>query len=116
LFVDAVATRQIIAPALNTLIGDPKKIFEASYPQMLEAIRALGKGDQKRRHPQGSRLIDLPRALVGVANVTIGRGARILNHRPWKMIKPKVDWMNGLLVQDGHCYAPGFKTGTRDGG
>ena len=27
LFVDAIATKQIIAPALNTLIGDPKKVF-----------------------------------------------------------------------------------------
>src|SRR3984957_9166745 len=27
LFVDAIETKQIIAPALNTLIGDPKKVF-----------------------------------------------------------------------------------------
>jgi len=39
LFVDAVATKQIIAPALNTLVGDPKKVFELSYAQMWEAIR-----------------------------------------------------------------------------
>src|SRR5271169_5698744 len=37
LFVDAVAAKQIIAPALNTLIGDPKKVFESSYAQMWEA-------------------------------------------------------------------------------
>src|ERR1700739_67744 len=30
LFVDAVAAKQIIAPALNTLVGDHKKVFEAS--------------------------------------------------------------------------------------
>src|ERR1700756_1430183 len=41
LFVDAVAAKQIIAPALNTLIGDPKKVFEASYSQVHEAIRSL---------------------------------------------------------------------------
>jgi hypothetical protein len=30
LFVDAVAAKQIIAPAPNTLLGDHKKVFEAS--------------------------------------------------------------------------------------
>jgi AcrR family transcriptional regulator len=70
LFVDAVATKQIIAPVLNTLIGDPKKVFEASHAQMHEALRALVKraiksGDiRKDLDP-----IDLLRALVGVANV-----------------------------------------------
>jgi AcrR family transcriptional regulator len=70
LFVDAVAAKQIIAPALNTLIGDPKKVFEASHAQTWEAIRALVKraiksGDiRKDLDP-----IDLLRALIGVANV-----------------------------------------------
>jgi AcrR family transcriptional regulator len=70
LFVDAIATKQVIAPALNALVGDPKKVFEASYAQMHEAIRALVKraiksGDiRKDLDP-----IDLLRALVGVANV-----------------------------------------------
>src|SRR6202795_2813997 len=43
LFVDAVETKQIIAPVLNTLVGDPKKVFEASYAQIHAAIRALVK-------------------------------------------------------------------------
>jgi AcrR family transcriptional regulator len=70
LFVDAVAAKQLIAPALNTLVGDPKKVFESSYAQMHEALRALVKraiksGDiRKDLDP-----IDLLRALVGVANV-----------------------------------------------
>jgi AcrR family transcriptional regulator len=70
LFVDAVAAKQIIAPALNTLVGDHKKVFEASYAQMHEAIRRLVKravksGDiRKDLDP-----MDLLRALVGVANV-----------------------------------------------
>jgi AcrR family transcriptional regulator len=70
LFVDTIATKQIIAPALNVLIGDPKKVFEASYAQIYEAIRALVKraiksGDiRKDLDP-----IDLLRALIGVANV-----------------------------------------------
>jgi AcrR family transcriptional regulator len=71
LFVDAVETKQIIAPVLNTLVGDPKKVFEASYAQIHEALRALVKraiksGDiRKDLDP-----IDLLRALVGVANVS----------------------------------------------
>src|ERR1700730_10495564 len=73
LFVDAVETKQIIAPVLNSLVGDPKKVFEASYAQIHQAIRALVKraiksGDiRKDLDP-----IDLLRALVGVANVATG--------------------------------------------
>jgi AcrR family transcriptional regulator len=70
LFVDAVATKQIIAPALNALVGDHKKVFEASYAQIHEAIRALVKravqsGDLRKDLDP----MDLLRALVGVSNV-----------------------------------------------
>ena len=71
LFVDYIAAKQIIAPALNALVGDPKKVFEASYTQVWEAIRALvnravKSGDiRKDLDP-----IDLLRALIGVANVS----------------------------------------------
>jgi AcrR family transcriptional regulator len=69
LFVDYIAAKQIIAPALNALVGDPKKIFEASYAQVWEAIRALVKraiksGDIRK----DLDAIDLLRALIGVAN------------------------------------------------
>jgi AcrR family transcriptional regulator len=70
LFVDAIAAKQLIAPALNTLLGDPKKVFEASYAKMHQAIRALVEravdhGDiRKDIEP-----VDLLHALVGVANV-----------------------------------------------
>jgi AcrR family transcriptional regulator len=70
LFVDAVGAKQIISPALNTLVGDHKKVFEASYAQVHEAIRRLVKravksGDiRKDLDPS-----DLLRVLVGVANV-----------------------------------------------
>ena len=73
LFVDAIETKQIIAPVLNTLVSDPKKVFEASYAQIHEALRALVKraiksGDiRKDLDP-----IDLLRAIVGVANVSAG--------------------------------------------
>ena len=71
LFVDTIATKQIIAPVLNTLVGDPKKVFESFYVQIHEALRALVKraiksGDiRKDLDP-----IDLLRAIVGVANVS----------------------------------------------
>jgi AcrR family transcriptional regulator len=70
LFVDYIATKKIIAPALNSMVGGPSKIFEASHGQIWEAIRALVKravksGDiRKDLDP-----IDLLRALIGVANV-----------------------------------------------
>src|ERR1700722_2167472 len=70
LFVDAIAAKQLIAPALNTLLGDPKKVFEASYAKMHQAIRALVKrgvesGDIRRDLDP----MDLLRALIGGANV-----------------------------------------------
>jgi AcrR family transcriptional regulator len=70
LFVDGIATKQLIAPAVNTLVGDPKKVFEASYVQVQEALRALVKrairsGDIRSDLDP----LDLLRALVGVANV-----------------------------------------------
>jgi AcrR family transcriptional regulator len=70
LFVDCIAAKQLIAPALNALVGDPKKVFEASYARIWEAIRALVKrairnGDIRRDLDP----IDLLRALIGVANV-----------------------------------------------
>ena len=70
LFVDLIATKRIIAPALNTMAGGPSKVFEASHAQTWEAIRSLVRraiksGDiRKDLDP-----IDLLRALIGVANV-----------------------------------------------
>ena len=70
LFIDAVETKLIIAPALNALIGDPKKVFEASYARIHQAINNLVKiavrsGDIR----EDLDPMDILRALVGVANV-----------------------------------------------
>jgi AcrR family transcriptional regulator len=70
LFVDYIAAKQLIAPALNALLGDPQKVFEASHARIWEAIRALVKraiksGDMRKDLDP----IDLLRALIGVANV-----------------------------------------------
>jgi AcrR family transcriptional regulator len=68
LFVDYIATKKIIAPALNTLVGGPSTMIEASYAQIHDAIRALVKravknGDiRKDLDP-----VDLLKALVGVS-------------------------------------------------
>jgi AcrR family transcriptional regulator len=70
LFVDHIATKQIIAPALNTFVGGPSKLYEASRAQITGAIHALVKraiesGDIRRDLDP----FDLLRALVGVSNV-----------------------------------------------
>jgi AcrR family transcriptional regulator len=70
LFVDYIATKQIIAPALNTFVGGPSKLYEGSRAQVQGAIdalvkRAIKSGDiRKDLDP-----FDLLRALVGVSNV-----------------------------------------------
>jgi AcrR family transcriptional regulator len=70
LFVEAIAAKQVIAPALSALVGDPKKVFEASYAQMHEAVRslvnrAIRSGDIRSNLDPN----DLLRALIGVAHV-----------------------------------------------
>jgi AcrR family transcriptional regulator len=70
LFVDYIAAKQIIAPALNTLVGGHSKVFEASYSLVWDAIRALVKRAIKSGDIRPDLdPIDLLRALIGVANV-----------------------------------------------
>jgi AcrR family transcriptional regulator len=70
LFVDYIAAKQIIAPALNTMVGGPSKVFQATSGQVKEAIGALVK-----RAVESGELrpdlepMDLLRALIGVSNV-----------------------------------------------
>jgi AcrR family transcriptional regulator len=73
LFVDYIATKQLIAPALNTLLGGPSKLYEASRAQISGAIhalveRAVRSGDIRRDLDP----FDLLRALIGVSNVASG--------------------------------------------
>jgi AcrR family transcriptional regulator len=70
LFVDYIATKQIIAPALNTLVGGPSKLYEGSRAQIQGAIdalvkRAIKSGDVRTDLDP----FDLLRALIGVSNV-----------------------------------------------
>jgi AcrR family transcriptional regulator len=70
LFVDYIATKQIIASALNSVVGGPSRLYDSSRVQVTGAIDALVKtavksGDiRKDLEP-----FDLVRALIGVSNV-----------------------------------------------
>lgn len=70
LFVDYIATKHIIAPALNALVGGEAKVFACTAGRIVDAMnglvrRAIASGDIR---PDMDPL-DLLRALVGVSNV-----------------------------------------------
>ena len=73
LFVDYIATKQIIASALNSVGGGPSRLYGSSRVHVTGAIDALVKtamnsGDiRKDLEP-----FDLLRALIGVSNVATG--------------------------------------------
>ena len=73
LFVDYIATKKIIASALNAYVGGPSKLYESSRAQVQGAIdaqvkRAIKNGDIR----EDLEPFDLLRALVGVSNVASG--------------------------------------------
>jgi AcrR family transcriptional regulator len=70
LFVDYIAAKQIIAPALNTFVGGPSKLYEGSRAQIQGAIDALVKRAIKSGEIRKDLdPFDLLRALIGVSNV-----------------------------------------------
>src|ERR1700739_691534 len=73
LFIDYIATKELIAPALNNLVGGPSKLFESSGSHIKGAIdrlvkRAIKNGDIRPDLDP----VDLLRALIGVSNVASG--------------------------------------------
>jgi AcrR family transcriptional regulator len=73
LFVDYIATKQVIGPALNSLVGGPSKLYEGSRIQIKGAIdslvkRAIKSGDIRR----DLEPFDLLRALIGISHVASG--------------------------------------------
>src|SRR6266436_6650414 len=73
LFVDYIATKQIIASVLNSVIGGPSRLYDCSRIQVTGAIDALVKtamnsGDIRK----DLKPFDLLRALIGVSNVATG--------------------------------------------
>ena len=70
LFVDYIAAKQIIAPALNTMVGGPSRLFDASGNLIKGAIQALvDRAIQSGDIRSDLDPLDLLRALVGVSNV-----------------------------------------------
>src|ERR1700752_4731785 len=73
LFVDYIATKQIIAPALNSVVGGPSRLYDSSRVQVTGAINALVKTAMKSGDIRKDlEPFDLLRALIGVSNVATG--------------------------------------------
>src|SRR6202795_5165060 len=73
LFVDYIATKQIIGPALNSLVGGPSKLYEGSRARVQGAIDALVKRAIKNENIRRDlEPFDLLRALIGVSHVASG--------------------------------------------
>ena len=73
LFVDYIAAKHIIAPALNSVVGGPSRLYEGSRTRIHGAIdelvkRAKRSGDLQR----DLDAFDLLRALIGVSHVGSG--------------------------------------------
>lgn len=75
LFIDYIAAKHVIAPALNSIAGGPEKLYERNRTPVQEAIerlaqRAVENGDLR------SDLVpfDLLRALIGVSYTASGPG------------------------------------------
>ena len=70
LFVDYIAAKQIIAPALNTMVVGPSKVLQSSGGLVKNAIRTLVERAIESGDIRGDlEPIDLLRALIGVSNV-----------------------------------------------
>jgi len=73
LFVDHIAAKLIIAPALNSIVGGPGRLYEGSRGQ-IQAVaeslvkRAIESGDLRK----DIEAFDLLRALIGTAYVPAG--------------------------------------------
>jgi AcrR family transcriptional regulator len=73
LFVDYIAAKHIIAPALNSVVGGPSRLYESSRSMVSGAIDALVKRAIKSGEIRKDlEPFDLLRALIGVSNVATG--------------------------------------------
>jgi AcrR family transcriptional regulator len=73
LLVDYIAAKHIIAPALNSIVGGPSRLYEGSRTTIHDAIdglvrRAKRSGDLRR----DLEAFDLLRALIGASHVGSG--------------------------------------------
>jgi AcrR family transcriptional regulator len=73
LLVDYIAAKHIIAPALNSIVGGPSRLYEGSrsliHGAIDELVRRAKKSGDLRRDLDAS---DLLRALIGVSHVGFG--------------------------------------------
>jgi AcrR family transcriptional regulator len=73
LFIDYIATKQIIAPVLNSVVGGPSRLYDSSRVQVSGAIDALVKAAVKSGDIRKDlEPFDLLRALIGVSNIATG--------------------------------------------
>ncbi len=73
LFVDYIATKRIIASALNSVVGGPSRLYDSSRVQVSGAINALVKAAMKSGDIRKDlEPFDLLRALIGVSDVATG--------------------------------------------
>jgi AcrR family transcriptional regulator len=82
LFVDYIATKQVMAPALGAMVGGTASLYASSGPTIRTAIsqlidRAVAHGDIGR----DIEPLDLLRAVMAVANVNNGPGWQASAHR-----------------------------------
>jgi AcrR family transcriptional regulator len=70
LFVDYIAAKHIIAPALNTVVGGPSRLYEGSRALIQGAMNELVKRAKKSGHLRKDlEASDLLRALIGVSHM-----------------------------------------------
>jgi AcrR family transcriptional regulator len=73
LFVDYIAAKHIIAPALNSVAGGPSRLYEGSRSLVQGAIEELVKRAKKSGHVRRDiDASDLLRAVIGVSYVGSG--------------------------------------------
>jgi AcrR family transcriptional regulator len=75
LFVDYIAAKHLIAPALNSVVGGPERLYERNRAPIRDTLAAL----VKRAKVSGDVRSDLDpfdllRALIGVAYTASGQG------------------------------------------
>ncbi len=70
LFVDYIATKNLIVPALNSMVDGPSQLYASSGDQVKHAINTLvGRAVESGDIRHDLEPLDLLRALVGVAHV-----------------------------------------------
>jgi hypothetical protein len=73
LLIDYIGAKHIIAPALNSLVGGPARLYEDSRSLIQGAIDELVKGAKKSGDVRTDiDATDLLRAMIGISHVGTG--------------------------------------------